>query len=126
MVGHGGSSTGSYLADSTSPIPSHCASIVMTSTLRVNFTYFTWGKPWCICMCVLYPCWGDLIVHDVSPCAMSTAVTFVSVVVHYSRPAPAVISCHVAQLFTLLLWVYCTILLTVNTFAVSGSTWPRG
>ena len=36
MVGHGGSSAGSYLADPTSPIPSHCASIVETSTVRVN------------------------------------------------------------------------------------------
>ena len=36
MVGHVGSSAGSYLADPTSPIPSHCASIVTTSTLRVN------------------------------------------------------------------------------------------
>ena len=36
MVGHGGSSAGSYLADPTSPIPSHCASIVMTSTIRVK------------------------------------------------------------------------------------------
>ena len=36
MVGHGGSSAGSYLADPTSPIPSHCASTVVTSTLRVN------------------------------------------------------------------------------------------
>ena len=36
MVGHGGSSASSYLADPTSPIPSHCASIVATSTLRVN------------------------------------------------------------------------------------------
>ena len=36
MVGHGGSSAGSYLADPTSPIPSHCASIVMTSTVRVK------------------------------------------------------------------------------------------
>ena len=36
MVGHGGSSAGSYLTDPTSPIPSHCASIVVTSTLRVN------------------------------------------------------------------------------------------
>ena len=36
MVGHGGSSAGSYLADPTSSIPSHCASIVATSTLRVN------------------------------------------------------------------------------------------
>ena len=41
MVGHGGSSAGSYLADPTSPIPSHCASIVVTSTLRVKLTY-TW------------------------------------------------------------------------------------
>ena len=37
-VGHGGSSAGSYLADPTSPIPSHCASIVATSTVRVNMT----------------------------------------------------------------------------------------
>ena len=37
MVGHGGSSAGSYLADPTSPIPSHCASIVVTTTVRVNF-----------------------------------------------------------------------------------------
>ena len=36
MVGHGGSSAGSYLADPTSPIPSHCASIVVTSALRVK------------------------------------------------------------------------------------------
>ena len=36
MVGHGGSSAGLYLADPTSPIPSHCASIVVTSTVRVN------------------------------------------------------------------------------------------
>ena len=36
MVGHGGSSAGSYLADPTSPIPSHCASLVVTTTVRVN------------------------------------------------------------------------------------------
>ena len=36
MVGHGGSSACLYLADPTSPIPSHCASIVGTSTLRVK------------------------------------------------------------------------------------------
>ena len=39
MVGHGGSSASSYLADPTSPIPSHCASIVVTSTLRVNLIH---------------------------------------------------------------------------------------
>ena len=36
MVGHGGSSASSNLADPTSPIPSHCASIVATSTVRVK------------------------------------------------------------------------------------------
>ena len=36
MVGHGESNAGSYLVDPTYPIPSHCASIVATSTLRVN------------------------------------------------------------------------------------------
>ena len=36
MVGHGGSSVGSYLANPTSPISSHCASIVATSTLRAK------------------------------------------------------------------------------------------
>ena len=46
MVSHGGSSAGSYLADPTSPIPSHCAvfilfqkkcpsaSIIVTSTFK--------------------------------------------------------------------------------------------
>ena len=39
MFGHGGSSAGSYLADPTSPIPSHCGSIVVTNTLRVNYLH---------------------------------------------------------------------------------------
>ena len=34
----GESSAGSYLADPTSPIPFHCASIVVTSTLRVDIS----------------------------------------------------------------------------------------
>ena len=34
----GGSSASSYLTDPTSPIPSHCASIVVTSTLRVDLS----------------------------------------------------------------------------------------
>ena len=41
MVRHVGSSAGSYLADPAWPIPSHCASIVVTSTLRVK---------WCVQM----------------------------------------------------------------------------
>ena len=40
MVGHEESSAGSYLADPTSPIPSHCASVVATSTLRVKLVEF--------------------------------------------------------------------------------------
>ena len=44
MVGHGESSAGSYLADPTSPIPSHCASIVVTSTERVNIVW--WAEEW--------------------------------------------------------------------------------
>ena len=52
MVGHGGSSAGSYLADPTSPIPSHCASIVVTSTVRVKM-YVTGctSAHTCICQC---------------------------------------------------------------------------
>ena len=34
MVGHGGSSADSYLADPTSSIPSHCTPIVVTSTFN--------------------------------------------------------------------------------------------
>ena len=45
MVGHRGSSAGLYLADPTSPIPSHCASIVVTSTLRVNKQHKTPNLP---------------------------------------------------------------------------------
>ena len=40
MVRHEGSSAGSYLADPTSPIPSHCASIVVTSTFRVDLSLY--------------------------------------------------------------------------------------
>ena len=45
MVAHGGSSAGSYLTDPTSPIPSHCASIVATSTLRVKISAFKTSTP---------------------------------------------------------------------------------
>ena len=46
MVGHGESSAGSYLADPTSPNPSHFASIVATSTVRVNGErkHKLWGR----------------------------------------------------------------------------------
>ena len=35
MVGHGGSSAASYLADPTSPIPSHCAVIILFKSVPV-------------------------------------------------------------------------------------------
>ena len=36
MLGHGGSSAGSYLADPTSPIPSHCAVIILLQSVAVH------------------------------------------------------------------------------------------
>ena len=74
MVGHGGSSASSYLADPTSPIPSHCASVVTTSTVRVNpkgdstvwwynkLTYMFLHKQghWLL---VLLPGWIKLLIH---------------------------------------------------------------
>ena len=36
MVGHGGSSAGSYLADPTSPIPSHCAVTTLFQSVPVH------------------------------------------------------------------------------------------
>ena len=36
MVGHGGSSAGSYLADPTSPIPSHCAVVILFKSVPVR------------------------------------------------------------------------------------------
>ena len=56
MVGHVGSSAGSYLADPTSPIPSHCASIVMTSTVRVGLR----GDLLCVRVCA----YGVIIVRQ--------------------------------------------------------------
>ena len=50
MVGHGGSSAGSYLANPTSPIPCHCPSIVATSTVRVNYSIGVFK----VCLC-LFP-----------------------------------------------------------------------
>ena len=53
MLGHGGSSAGSYLADPTSSMPLHCAVIILfqgvavhqfvvTSTVRVNLYCEVW------------------------------------------------------------------------------------
>ena len=54
MVGHGGSSAGSYVADPTSPIPSHCASIAATNIykliLAMDFIYMYWLVGWLSCL----------------------------------------------------------------------------
>ena len=57
MVGHGGSSAGSYLADPSSPIPSHCASIVVTSTVRVNTAGF---------VCKPFNCQDMMLYHQLT------------------------------------------------------------
>ena len=36
LLGHGGSSAGSYLADPTSPIPSHCTVIILFQSVAVH------------------------------------------------------------------------------------------
>ena len=41
MVGHGGSSAGSHIADPTYPIPSHCAVIVLFKCFPVNLIVVT-------------------------------------------------------------------------------------
>ena len=53
MLGHGGSSAGSYLANPTSPIPSHCASIVVTSTVRVKLQSFNYRRLPDLFVCML-------------------------------------------------------------------------
>ena len=62
MVGHEGGSAGSYLADPTSPIPSHCASIVMASTLRVKHVY---SVIYCCSVLQVYPHVSSAILLDV-------------------------------------------------------------
>ena len=44
MVGHGGSSAGSYLADPTSPILSHCAVITLFKSVPVH--QLSWLALW--------------------------------------------------------------------------------
>ena len=72
MVRHGGTSAGSYLADPTSPIPSHCASIVVTSTLRVN----------CSASCIvgwLWLCQGHMHVATVRVFYLTVKVLVVTI-----------------------------------------------
>ena len=72
MVGHGGSSAGSYLADPTSPIPSHCASIVATSTVRVN-TIHEQSDPRNI-----------MVIHDVFTQYITQLICYIMWFIHYT------------------------------------------
>ena len=45
MLGHGGSSAGSYLADPTSPIPSHCAVITLFQSVSVHQVFIVIAHP---------------------------------------------------------------------------------
>ena len=76
MVGHGGSSAGSYFADPTSPIPSRCASVVVTSTLRVNIHIQQCSFVW-LCMAVVTsPIFNILYVSVTLLLAKNTVKTF--------------------------------------------------
>ena len=75
MVGHGGSSAGSYLADPTSPIPSHCVSIVVLNAsfyvLQYVFTtipeLIIGNATVCLIICSVHVVWpmfkGDVQRH---------------------------------------------------------------
>ena len=78
MVGHGGSGAGSYLTDPTFPIPSHRASIVVTSALRDNINrntniHFIQEK-WILLLWIIVQLKLLLILvftHDFAPCLQS-------------------------------------------------------
>ena len=80
MVGDGGSSAGSYLDDPTSPIPSHCAVIILFKSVAVHQLSWLALKElihcWCVCVLGLrclasgehQPSGVD---HSASPCPVS-------------------------------------------------------
>ena len=59
MVGHGESST--------SPIPSHCASIVVTSTLRVNAIFMCFADIRALFLSVFPPYLRSAIEYGIGP-----------------------------------------------------------
>ena len=77
MVGHGGSSAGSYLADPTSPIPSHCASVVATSSLRVKTVLWcvVFGRLW-LCTFTLAVSFGAVLLLPLSIVANEALIMF--------------------------------------------------
>ena len=94
MVGHGESSASSYLTDPTSPIPYHCASIVVTSTLSV--------KNECnLCLPVsldslhLLKLRSSLPHNDISTIISTHHITFVSINVADSSMVPCNIKCSI-------------------------------
>ena len=68
MVGDGGSSAGSYLADPTSPIPSHCAVITL---FGLNIFYFIYMKrDWAEHRCYKITLFESVPVHQLSRLAL--------------------------------------------------------
>ena len=94
MIGHGGSSAGSYLADPTSPIPSHCASIAATSTLRVKLLLLVIAVIYVyifssdIDECASSPCQNQSLCENVGSdyfCLCATMATMEKIVDHVSN-----------------------------------------
>ena len=73
MLGHGGSSAGSYLADPTSPIPSHCAVIILFQKPLLLCTIAVTGT-----VRVKVHCYNTIsgIWTDISACFSISATTF--------------------------------------------------
>ena len=93
MVGHGGSSASSYLANPTSPIPCHCASTVATSTLRVKLVI--WGhSTYCIIHVQL---WFQC---DTSVCTCKNSRTC-----RIGRPCSWVMLSHTCSFCVICMWI---------------------
>ena len=117
MVGHGGSSAGSYLADPTSPIPSHCASIVATSTLRIKgLSYIRVGSGW--------PKYGYAACTYLSPLLAVSAIPLNMITIDtLGRRATLTIDFLFAGLFFLLIQICASrVWLTVFIFGVRAFT----
>ena len=120
--GMGGSSAGSYLADPTSPIPSHCVSIVATSTVRVNFitgskqalSAHAWHAPWS------RPGWPCAITiwttEDIKPIEICACLIYNYIM----RPLCVHIQSHYStscRLYWSFIHLYCTALMMLNITA---------
>ena len=97
MVGHGGSGVGSYLADSTSPIHSHCAVIILfkkcpSASTAVTSTFKSW-KRWNIYV-FDFPLWQwTLSFSPQSKHKFSQLVNITHVFIQYCRDEGIIWNC---------------------------------